>query len=155
MLMKNLLLLLGCLSLAGCLGSTEVADNPSDPTTESFAPGLGVNISQMQAIAVGSGFVYIKDITVGTGPQLTTPTTVVLTYAAFLAKGTQVDQGTNVPFDLSSVIAGFQRGMLGMNVGGERLIVIPSALAYGVAGAPPAIPPNATLVFDVRLDQIP
>jgi FKBP-type peptidyl-prolyl cis-trans isomerase len=155
MLLKNVPLLLGCLSLAGCLGSTEVADHPSDPTTESFAPGLGVNISQMQAIAVGSGFVYIKELTVGTGAQLDAPTTVVITYATFLANGTEVDEGSSVPYNLSSVIVGFQRGMLGMNVGGERLIVIPSALAFGVQGSAPGVPPNATLVFDVRLDEIP
>jgi FKBP-type peptidyl-prolyl cis-trans isomerase FkpA len=155
MLMKKLLLLLGCLSLAGCLGTTEVPNNPSDPTTESFASGLGIDISQMQAVAVGSSFVYIKDLTVGAGPQLTQPTTVVITYATFLKNGLRVDQGAGVPFNISGAIIGFQKGMIGMNVGGERLIVIPSALAYGVEGAPPAIPPNATLVFDVRLEQLP
>jgi FKBP-type peptidyl-prolyl cis-trans isomerase len=45
--------------------------------------------------------------------------------------------------------------MLGMKEGGERWLVIPSALAYGNSNNIPEIPPNSTLVFDIRLDQIP
>ncbi|HEX4682603.1 MAG TPA: FKBP-type peptidyl-prolyl cis-trans isomerase [Gemmatimonadaceae bacterium] len=149
------LLLLGCLFLAGCLGSTEVADNPTDPTTESFAPGLGVNIPDMQKVAVGNGFVYIKDLQVGTGSQLTAPNAVVMTYETFLVNGALVDFGNSVPFDTSVAVPGLQVGMLGMNIGGIRLIVVPSELAYGAEGKPPVIPHNATLVYEVRLEELP
>ncbi|KAJ2704927.1 peptidylprolyl isomerase fpr3 [Coemansia sp. IMI 203386] len=49
------------------------------------------------------------------------------------------------------VIRGWDKGILGMKKGGERRLTIPSNMAYGKRGAPPDIPPNATLVFDIRL----
>ena len=49
------------------------------------------------------------------------------------------------------VIPGWERGVIGMKVGGERRLVIPPDLAYGREGSPPAIAPNATLVFVIDL----
>ena len=155
--MKKLLLLLGCLSLAGCLDVSSPENNPSDPATETFASSLGVNISQMQKVTVADQTVYYKDISVGTGAQLSTitqTTTVVIDYAGFLKDGSNFTNGEqqNQPFQLASAILGLQAGMVGMNVGGERLIVIPSTLGYGPSGNGP-VPPNSTLIFDVRLDN--
>ncbi len=64
-----------------------------------------------------------------------------------------VDRGRPFSFILGAgqVIEGWDLGVAGMRVGGERTLVIPSDLAYGGAGAGDAIPPNATLVFDVKL----
>ncbi len=52
------------------------------------------------------------------------------------------------------VIAGWDQGIVGMKVGGLRRLIIPSELAYGRTGAGNAIPPNATLVFDIELVSV-
>lgn len=49
------------------------------------------------------------------------------------------------------MIKGWDIGCSGMKIGGQRKLTIPPEKAYGKSGAPPAIPPNATLVFDVTL----
>jgi peptidylprolyl isomerase len=66
------------------------------------------------------------------------------------------DKGTPFTFELGAgnVIKGWDRGIVGMKVGGRRELTIPPDLAYGKAGSPPAIGADETLVFIVDLEKI-
>jgi len=66
------------------------------------------------------------------------------------------DRPGNFKFKLGTgqVIKGWDKGVQGMKVGGQRTLIIPSSLGYGARGAGGAIPPNATLVFDVELMEV-
>ena len=108
------------------------------------------------------------DVRVGTGAEATAGKRLTVNYTGWLYstsgidnKGTQFDTSVGkVPFTFvlgaGSVIQGWDRGLVGMRVGGIRRLVIPSTLAYGSAGAGGGIiPPNASLVFDVELLDVP
>jgi FKBP-type peptidyl-prolyl cis-trans isomerase len=106
-----------------------------------------------------SGLEY-WDIKVGTGAVAQTEQHVKVDYTGWLTSGKKFDSsvGTGKPFDFmlgaSQVIKGWDEGVVGMKVGGKRQLRIPPALAYGAAGYPGAIPPNATLIFDVQLVDV-
>ena len=63
-------------------------------------------------------------------------------------------QPFTVPVGAGRVIRGWDIGLVGMQAGGVRRLVIPPEEAYGKKGAPPVIPPNATIHFDVELLQV-
>lgn len=95
-----------------------------------------------------------EDLVVGDGEEVTAGATVTVNYAGVLVDGSpfdsSFDSGQTATFPLSGVITGWTEGIPGMRVGGRRLLVIPSDLAYGAAGRP-GIPPNAPLIFVVDL----
>jgi len=101
----------------------------------------------------------VTDLVVGTGAEAQDGDTVTVDYTGWLASdGTifdsSVSRGQPATFPLTAVIQGWQEGVPGMKVGGKRRLVIPSELAYGPNGAG-SIPPNADLVFEVDLLDIP
>jgi len=99
----------------------------------------------------------IEDIEVGTGAKAKAGKRVGVRYIGKLAKNGKVfdknTKGAVFKFNLGKgeVIKGWDLGVNGMNVGGVRRLTIPAHLAYGSRGAPPDIPPNSTLIFDVKM----
>jgi FKBP-type peptidyl-prolyl cis-trans isomerase len=106
----------------------------------------------------------VEELAPGAGEQVTPGRIVTVHYTGWLYhptneghKGREFDssRGRNEPFEFTlgagQVIPGWDRGVAGMRIGGSRRLTIPAGLAYGSTGAGDAIPPDATLVFDVEL----
>ena len=149
--MRLVLTLLPAILLAACFTTPDRCPvNPSDPTHETFAPALGVDIAAMERTDLGD---FRKDLVVGTGDPLRTLAVVQIHYSAYLANGTLIDQVVDQPFPLdlnARATVGLADGMLGMNVGGQRLIVVPSELGLGACENGP-VPGNSTFVYKVDL----
>lgn len=107
------------------------------------------------------------DNNVGEGDPATSGKEVLVHYTGWLYdetapdhKGAKFDSSRdrNEPFDFplgaGNVIKGWDQGVEGMKVGGQRTLIIPAHLGYGARGAGGVIPPNATLVFDVELLEV-
>ena len=124
-------------------------DTPTTPTP----PSLGIPFST-------------TDLVVGTGPEALNGRRVTVNYTGWLYvtttadnKGTQFDTSIGVGkvplvrpvLGGGGVIQGFDRGIIGMRVGGQRRVIIPPELGYGTAGFGAAIPGNATLIFELEL----
>ena len=110
----------------------------------------------MARITSPSGLQY-EELSIGDGAVARTGQTVTVHYTGWLTDGTKFDSSVdrNEPFAFSlgggQVIAGWDEGVQGMRIGGVRKLTIPSRLGYGPWGAGDVIPPDATLVFEVRL----
>jgi FKBP-type peptidyl-prolyl cis-trans isomerase FkpA len=122
--------------------------------------------SQLQAVAPADqvAALEVTELVVGQGAVATPGSQVAVHYTGWVYdhtrpenKGTEFDSSrkSGQPFSFvlgrKQVIAGWDEGVTGMQAGGQRRLVIPSALAYGDRGAGGVIPPGATLVFDVEL----
>jgi FKBP-type peptidyl-prolyl cis-trans isomerase FkpA len=139
---RLLLPVLTLLLVVSCGGDDD--DGPS------FAPTTSASYSQM-------------DLVVGTGAMATSGSQVTVAYTGWLhdssrpdAKGTQFDSRPSFQFRLGTgaVIRGWDQGVVGMRVGGQRRLVIPPELAYGSQSPGAPIPANATLVFDITLNNV-
>jgi peptidylprolyl isomerase len=116
-----------------------------------------------QVTEMPDGLKY-TDTKIGDGATAKAGNKVSVNYTGWLyengAKGkkfdSSLDRGQPFQFTLGAhqVIAGWDEGVAGMKVGGKRTLIIPPELGYGARGAGGAIPPNATLIFDVDLLQV-
>ena len=104
------------------------------------------------------------DVKLGTGDVATAGKNVSVHYTGWLYDAAAIDhhgkkfdssRDRNEPFEFplggGRVIKGWDVGVEGMKIGGQRTLIIPASMGYGARGAGGAIPPNATLVFDVEL----
>ena len=105
------------------------------------------------------------DSVVGQGPVVQADDYIVFHYAGYVyldgVKGNKVDSSydrgepVSIPLGRSLVITGWDRGLPGTHVGGKRSLIVGPELAFGAAGRPGVIPPDATLIFDFEVLDIP
>jgi FKBP-type peptidyl-prolyl cis-trans isomerase FkpA len=125
--------------------------SPSGSTT-TLGPSVNTAITQL----------IVVDLTLGTGTLANVGNRITVGYSGFLydgsapdTKGRQFDSSSAFTFTLGSgqVIKGWDQGVIGMRVGGQRRLVIPPSLGYGNQ-AVGSIPANSTLVFEIRLISV-
>ncbi|MGZ6970071.1 MAG: FKBP-type peptidyl-prolyl cis-trans isomerase [Thermoanaerobaculia bacterium] len=148
-------ILLAC-SFAASLALPARADEKPAPAT----PAATAAKKESQMKTTPSGLQY-EDTKEGAGASPKTGQTCVMHYTGWLwensAKGkkfdSSVDRGRPFEFQIGRgmVIKGWDEGVATMKIGGKRTLLIPASLGYGARGAGGAIPPNATLLFEVEL----
>ena len=131
------------------------------------ACAISAGAKETSVTATAPATLEITDVKTGTGPAIAAGQTAVVLYTGWLYsasardhKGKKFDSSRdhNEPFSFrvggGEVIGGWDQGVVGMQAGGQRRLVIPPDLGYGARGAGGVIPPNATLVFDIELLKI-
>merc|ERR1712168_1270139 len=128
-----------------------------DPATEKSPqkPAAETKTPQTPAKRTLKGGIFLEELKVGNGPEATDKKFVLMYYEGKLKSGKVFDsQKSGKPFKFrlgaGEVIKGWDVGIAGMKVGGKRRLTIPPAMAYGKEGAPPDIPANSHLIFEVE-----
>jgi len=147
--MKNAIVALVVFTLVALACAQTPAQEPARPNTNAPTKVAG------DGVKTASGLQY-WDIKVGAGDVAKDGSHVKVHYTGWLTNGKKFDSsvgGAPFPFTIGKgeVIKGWDEGVAGMKVGGKRQLRIPPQLAYGEQGYPGAIPPNATLIFDIQL----
>jgi len=138
------------------ISTLAVACDSNEDSPEQEAPDPQT-VAASDYTAMESGLRY-HDLTEGDGAEATSGDRVTVHYNGWLEADStlfdsSIQRGQPFSFELGTgqVIRGWDEGVAGMKVGGERQLVIPPDLAYGSQGAGDAIPPDATLIFEVEL----
>ena len=155
-LLKNVCASLAVAASAALLSAFAVPSAAQTPITQGNSK-LDATPNDLQKIEVKQG----------TGTEATSGKAVVVHYIGWLydttkpnSHGAKFDSSRdrNEPFGFmlgaGRVIKGWDDGVAGMKVGGQRTLVIPPQMGYGARGAGGVIPPNATLIFDVELLEV-
>jgi len=138
------------------MNANKGADYPVPSTL--IQEGIVTNTASVDTITTASGLQY-RIITEGSGTENPAPNSIVTVhYSGKLTDGTEFDSSykRNQPasFPVNGVIQGWTEALQLMHVGDKWELTIPSDLAYGRQGAGNAIPPDATLIFEVELLEI-
>jgi|TARA_B110000967_G_C18696046_1_gene465427 FKBP-type peptidyl-prolyl cis-trans isomerase len=122
---------------------------------------LGISCTNKRSKEIMSTGLEIEEIIIGEGVEANDYNKVIVNYTGSLEDGSVFDSSLNPgrePFNFTlgvgSVIKGWDLGVKGMKVGGKRKLIIPADLGYGENGAGSAIPPGATLIFEVELLKV-
>jgi FKBP-type peptidyl-prolyl cis-trans isomerase len=155
-LLKNVCASLALAASAALLSAFALPSAAQTPITQGNSK-LDATPNDLQKIEVKQG----------TGTEATSGKAVVVHYTGWLydttkpnSHGAKFDSSRdrNEPFGFmlgaGRVIKGWDDGVAGMKVGGQRTLVIPPQMGYGARGAGGVIPPNATLIFDVELLEV-
>lgn len=149
------------LVFVGVLGLLAVyVSNVNQQRNQNLTVAEVQNAVPLESMQASTGELIIEDIQIGTGEATKAGDTITVHYTGTLLDGTKfdssVDRGTPYTFELGAgtVIAGWDQGLVGMQIGGKRKLTIPSHLAYGDRAAGALIPANSTLVFEVELLEI-
>lgn len=158
--MKKLLyvfLSIGVMTL-GCQSSQNETKSTPEAAKETAGnyPGWATT---KQPETTSTGLKYI-DMEVGSGASPQSGRQVIVHYSGYLKNGTKFDSSVDrdealaFTIGIGQVITGWDEGVMSMKAGGKRKLIIPPQLGYGESGAPPVIPPNAELIFDVELLEV-
>ena len=135
--------------------SSAQAQTPPPAPSGAASPEIDKD-SGKPIITTPSGLKYV-DLVVGTGPAIKQGDHVSVNYVGKLLDGTKFDASADRggTFDyvqgVTSLISGWTEGTSTMKVGGKRKLIIPPQLGYGMQGAGDAVPPNATLIFEIEM----
>ena len=143
------------LLLTGCASTPPPQASAPEPSVAAAEPLQ----APVVASPVAANGLSIVDLKPGKGPAARSGQRVTVNYVGKLTNGSIFDSTAGkAPFVFTlgggQVIQGWDQGLMGMKVGGKRKLVIPPALGYGERGAPPQIPPGATLVFEIDLLKV-
>jgi peptidylprolyl isomerase len=156
------------LVVAGCGSSDDSSTGSGESTattTESASTEASGSEKTKPKVTVPTGApptkLEVKELEEGSGAEAKSGDEVTVQYVGVnYQNGKEFDSSwsRNEPFSFTlgagEVIPGWDQGVAGMKVGSRRELIIPPELAYGEAGAPPAIAPNETLVFVIDLLEV-